>query len=118
LAVAPVTEIRLDSLVYDPNAKSGNVVVNAAEGAFRFITGLQASQNYSIRTPPFATLGVRGTEFIVVIGTNEEQIQLNKGHVIVTTISNKRATLDTLSTVVTVDSQGNIRGPTPMSQPL
>ena len=37
---------------------------------------------------------------------------------IVTTISNKRATLDTLSTVVTVDSQGNIRGPTPMSQPL
>jgi len=57
LAVAPVTEIRLDSFVYDPNAKSGNVVVNAAEGAFRFITGLQASQNYSIRTP-FATLGV------------------------------------------------------------
>jgi len=53
-----------------------------------------------------------------VIGTNEEQIQLNKGQVIVTTISNKRATLDTLSTVVTVDSQGNIRGPTPMSQPL
>jgi hypothetical protein len=63
---APVTEIRLDSFVYDPNAKSGNVVVNAAEGAFRFITGLQASLNYSIRTP-FATRGVRGTEFFVVI---------------------------------------------------
>jgi hypothetical protein len=37
LSVAPVTEIRLDSFVYDPNAKSGNVVINAAEGAFRFI---------------------------------------------------------------------------------
>jgi hypothetical protein len=117
LSVAPVTEIRLDSFVYDPNAKSGNVVINAAEGAFRFITGLQAHQNYAIRTP-FATLGVRGTEFIVVIGPNEEQIQLNKGQVIVTTISNKRATLDTPSTVLSVDSQGNIRGPTPMSQPL
>jgi hypothetical protein len=117
LSVAPVTEIRLDSFVYDPKAKSGNVVVNAAEEAFRFITGLQASQNYSIRTP-FATLGVRGTEFIVVIGPNEEQIQLNKGQVIVTTISNKRATLDTPRTVLSVDSQGNIHGPTPMSQPL
>jgi hypothetical protein len=53
-----------------------------------------------------------------VIGPNEEQIQLNKGQVIVTTISNKRATLDTPSTVLSVDSQGNIHGPTPMSQPL
>jgi FecR protein len=117
LSIAPVTEIRLDSFVYDPNAKSGNVVVNATEGAFRFITGLQASRNYAIKTP-FATLGVRGTEFIVVIGPNEEQIQLNKGEVIVTTISNKRAALDTPSTVLSVDSQGNIHGPTPMSQPL
>jgi hypothetical protein len=38
--------------------------------------------------------------------------------VIVATISNKRGTVDTPSTVVTVDSQGNIHGPTPMSQPL
>lgn len=117
LSVGPVTEIRLDNFVYDPNAKSGNVVVVASEGAFRFITGLQPSQNYSIRTP-FATLGIRGTEFIVRIGSNEEQIQLNKGQVIVTTISNKVVTLDTPNTVVTVDSHGNTQGPTPTNQPL
>jgi hypothetical protein len=61
LSVGPVTEIRLDNFVYDPNAKSANVVVVSSEGAFRFITGLQPSLNYSIPTP-YATFGVRGTD--------------------------------------------------------
>jgi FecR protein len=117
LTVAPVTEIRLDRFVYDPAAKSGNVVVVAVEGAFRFITGHLPSHNYSLSTP-FATLGVRGTEFIVVIKSNEEQIQLNKGKVIVTTISNKVVTLDTPNTVLLVDSHGNTQGPKPLNQPL
>jgi hypothetical protein len=117
LSVAPITEIRLDKFVYDPNAKSGNVVLVAVEGAFRFITGRLPSHNYSIATP-FATLGIRGTEFIVVMKPNEEQVQLNRGRVIVTTISNKVVTLDTPNTVLTIDSNGNTQGPTPTSQPL
>ena len=117
LSVGPVAEIRLDKFVYDPGAKAGSVVVVASEGAFRFITGLQPSQNYSIKTP-FATLGVRGTQFIVLIKGNEEQIQLNRGKVIVTTISNKVVTLDTPNTALLVDSYGNTQGPTPISQPL
>ena len=117
LSVGPVAEIRLDKFVYDPNAKSGKVVVIASEGAFRFITGLQPSQNYAIQTP-FGSLGIRGTEFIVLIKPNEEQIQLNRGKVIVTTISNKVVTIDTPHTVLTIDSNGNTQGPTPMSEPL
>ena len=117
LSLGPVAEIRLDKFVYDPNAKSGRVLVVASEGAFRFITGLQPSQNYTIKTP-YATMGIRGTEFIVLIKGKEEQIQLNRGKVIVTTISNKVVTIDTPHTVLTVDSYGNTQGPTPMSEPL
>lgn len=117
LSVGPVAEVRLDKFIYDPNAKSGKVVVVASEGAFRFITGLQPSQNYEIKIP-YGSLGVRGTEFIVLIKPNEEQIQLNRGKVIVTTISNKVVTLDTPHTVLSIDSSGNTQGPTPMSEPL
>jgi hypothetical protein len=53
-----------------------------------------------------------------MIKPNEEQIQLNRGQVIVTTISNKVVTLDTPYTVLSIDSHGNTQGPTPAHQPL
>jgi hypothetical protein len=117
LSIAPVTEIRLDKFVYDPNGKPGNVIVEAGVGAFRFITGLQQHEAYEIKTP-YATMGVRGTEFIVVITQNEVQTQLLKGEVVVTTISGKVVTMSTPSTVLSVDSHGNTQGPTPSTQSL
>jgi hypothetical protein len=117
LTVAPTTEIRLDKFVYDPGGASGNVVVIATLGAFRFITGVQPHENYEIKTP-VATLGVRGTEFIALVQQNGAEIQLNSGAVIVTTISGKVVPMNIPQTVLTVDSQGNTQGPTPVSQPL
>ena len=63
LSIGPLSMIRLDSFVYDPNASRGNVVLRAGVGAFRFITGLQDKKSYAIKTE-FATIGVRGTEFL------------------------------------------------------
>jgi hypothetical protein len=117
LTIAPTTEIRLDKFVYDPGGASGNVVVIATLGAFRFITGVQAHENYEIKTP-VATLGVRGTEFIALVQQNGAEIQLNSGAVLVTTISGKVVPMNIPQTVLTVDSQGNTQGPTPVSQPL
>src|SRR5580692_4036264 len=117
LTVAPTTEIRLDKFVCDPGGASGNVVVIATLGAFRFITGVQPHENYEIKTP-VATLGVRGTEFIALVQQNGAEIQLNAGEVIVTTISGNVVPMNVPQTVLTVDSQGNTQGPTPVSQPL
>jgi hypothetical protein len=127
LTVGPVTEIRLDKFVYDPNGGSGNVVLVATEGAFRFITGEMPSRNYAIRTP-FATLGVRGTAFNVVLPLRagagpdkscaSEDIQLLKGEVIVTTISAKVVPLTTPNTKLTVDCHGATEGPTPTTEPI
>jgi hypothetical protein len=116
LSIAPVTEIRLDKFVYDPNGTSGNVVVVATEGAFRFITGVQAHENYTIKTP-YATMGVRGTEFNVLIRPDEEQIQLVTGGLVVTSISGVVTTLSTPSTI-SVDSQGNTQTLPATNQPL
>ncbi len=60
LSIGPKSVVTLDKFVFDPNRNSGNVVLSATKGAFRFITGSQDSNHYSIRTP-VATIGVRGT---------------------------------------------------------
>ena len=62
LAVGPMSEIVLDSFIYDPAKKDGEVVINAVKGAFRFITGKSAKSAYTIKTPA-STIGVRGTAF-------------------------------------------------------
>lgn len=62
LAVGPKSQIVLDSFVYDPAKKDGEVVINAAKGAFRFVTGKSAKSAYTIKTPA-STIGVRGTTF-------------------------------------------------------
>jgi hypothetical protein len=117
LAVAPMTEIRLDKFVYDPaGGAQGNVVLVATEGSFRFITGLLPHEDYSIKTP-FATMGIRGTEFIVVIGANGLRIQVISGVVIVTTISGKVVTLSA-GDVLSVTSAGDTQGPTQDSTPI
>jgi hypothetical protein len=66
LSVGPMSTVRLDKFVYDPNKATGTVVVNATRGAYRFVTGVQDSRSYTIKTP-YATLGVRGTVLEVVI---------------------------------------------------
>lgn len=66
LSVGPKSEVRLDKFVYNPNQRNGAVVVHATRGAYRFVTGVQDSKNYQIKTP-YATLGVRGTVLEVVV---------------------------------------------------
>jgi hypothetical protein len=66
LSVGPTSTVRLDKFVYDPNKGTGAVTINANRGAYRFVTGVQDSRSYEIKTP-YATLGVRGTILEVVI---------------------------------------------------
>jgi hypothetical protein len=60
LSVGPRSEVVLDQFVYNPAKNTGEVVLSATRGAFRFISGSQNPLNYKINTPA-ATIGVRGT---------------------------------------------------------
>jgi hypothetical protein len=60
LSVGARSEVKLDRFVYNPDRKTGNVVLEASRGAFRFVSGSQNPSNYTIKTP-LATIGVRGT---------------------------------------------------------
>ena len=59
LDVGPNSSVRLDRFIYDPNRGSGQVILNATRGSFRFSTGAQGSKAYQVKTP-HGTLGIRG----------------------------------------------------------
>jgi hypothetical protein len=69
VSIGPRADLVLDSFVYNPNQGGGKVVINAVQGAFRFITGSQNPRNYAIKTP-VATVGIRGTVLDLLITGN------------------------------------------------
>ena len=68
LSVGPRSEVVLDQFVYDPSRNTGDVVLSATRGAFRFISGSQNPLSYKINTPA-ATIGVRGTIIDCAVGS-------------------------------------------------
>ncbi len=66
LTLSANSSVVLDSLVYDPDKKSGQLILKAVSGSFRFISGSAPKKNYKIRTP-VGTIGIRGTIIFVSI---------------------------------------------------
>ncbi|MEM7424859.1 MAG: FecR domain-containing protein [Pseudomonadota bacterium] len=62
LAMSENASLVLDKFVYAGKAETGEVTINIAKGAFRFITGKQKSESYRINLPA-GVIGVRGTMF-------------------------------------------------------
>lgn len=108
------SEIVLDRFVYDPNRRTGNVVLTASKGAFRFITGSQNPTSYSIKTP-VATIGVRGTIVDVRTGVissvNTTVVTLLEGKVIITLLNGQTLTLDQVGMSYIIKSDGTVQGP-------
>ena len=67
ITVGPNSSVVLDTFVYDPARNSHRVVIDAARGVLRFVTGSGNRDAYEIRTP-VATVGVRGTILDILVG--------------------------------------------------
>jgi len=64
---------QLSEFRYDPVKREGNMLISVIKGSMRFVTGLLGKQNPSavgIRTPT-ATIGIRGTDFIVSVADKD-----------------------------------------------
>ncbi len=58
---------QLNEFHYDPVQRDGNMLISVLKGSMRFVTGMLGKKNpasVAIHTPT-ATIGVRGTDFIV-----------------------------------------------------
>jgi hypothetical protein len=60
LTIGANSRVRLTSFIFNPDRRRGRMVLNALKGAFRFVSGLQPSSAYRLRTP-LASISVRGT---------------------------------------------------------
>jgi hypothetical protein len=115
LSIGPHAELTLDRFVYNPERGTGRVVINATQGAFRFITGSQNPTDYTIRTP-VATLGIRGTILDILISGNTTTgytltVILVEGGATITLPSGQQLNLSKPGTAFVVTSNGGVQGP-------
>lgn len=67
LTIGPRSEMLIRDFEFNPNSYDGGLVVSFLKGTARVVSGLigrQAPENVRFHTPT-ATIGIRGTEFIV-----------------------------------------------------
>ena len=60
LTIGPNSEIVLDEFIYDPNAETGSLILNATKGVFRVVGGKISKKNAVTLKAGTATIGIRG----------------------------------------------------------
>jgi hypothetical protein len=87
VALKSATSLTLNSYKYDAqNAGAGQVVMSLLSGGLRIVTGAVGRTNrpgWSLRTPT-ATMGIRGTDFLVAVATGD-YAQVMDGSISLTT---------------------------------
>ena len=112
LTIGEESNIFLDKFLYDPNAGTGEMILDLTLGVFEVVTGSIPDDGYEVTTPT-ATLGVRGTMFSVVVAADgTTTVTLGNGVVTVTGPGGEVVTISTpgLSTT-TVPAVGGVTVP-------
>ncbi len=111
LTVGPGSRVKLDRFIYNPNKRTGDIVINTTKGAFRFVTGNAKSASYKIRTP-VALIGVRGTIFDwLITAAGDLVLVLVEGEVEVCPTPATCVTVKTPGQVLLVKADGTVEGP-------
>jgi hypothetical protein len=80
LAIGPNATILIDKFVYKGGRTVQQLGIQAAKGAFRFISGQSPSTAYKVSTP-YGTMGIRGTAFDFTVRNGKTYLVLLKGNV-------------------------------------
>lgn len=84
LAMGSAASLVIDELIFDPRARDGRMLVNLAQGAFRFVSGEMNKDGVRIETPS-VVIGIRGTDFSVAVdAAGTTQVAVFSGQVTVT----------------------------------
>jgi hypothetical protein len=121
LFVGPLSSVKLDSFVFNPDNTASRLVFAASKGAFRFISGKSPHAAYEIRTP-FGSLGVNGTVLGFVIAKGQMVAVLKQGAMRVCPHARLSAKahcidVDKPDMAVVVSSKGAV-GPVPKSSDM
>lgn len=116
LTIGASSRVTLDRFVYNPATRTGDVVVNALQGSFRFVSGSAQPGGYTIKTP-VATVGLRGTVVEgYIAGDGSLVLVVVEGSVAATTTDGTTVTLQA-GQFFTVSATGAIGGPSDWTGP-
>lgn len=68
LTIGPNSDVVLDKFVYDPDAKTGELVFSAAKGVFRVVGGKISKKRPITLKTPSAVIGIRGGIASITVG--------------------------------------------------
>ena len=118
LALGPNAGLKLDEFVIGKAGGVTTIGVNLVKGTFRFITGSQKKEAYSIETPS-ATIGVRGTVFDVYVdGSGDTLVLLHQGAVDICTRNRTCRRHNSVGRIVHATVAGALSNPIKFSQGL
>jgi len=112
LQIGQLSEVVLDSFIYDPDAGIGELVIGFGSGAFRFITGEMTNlDGFKLRTPTLA-IGIRGTDLrLVVAGDGATTVAVLEGEVEIEPLRGEAAGVSAAAgQSVSVSATGEISG--------
>lgn len=84
LSIGPLSQVVLDTFVFDPNPAASKVAVSVVKGVARFSTGILPKPDYQVSTPS-CSIGVRGTVFTTIVSdTRDSWVTVEEGQTTVT----------------------------------
>lgn len=108
LSIGPNSDVTLDKFVFDPNRRTGQLVLETGRGLFRFVTGSSDPTGYRLKTPA-ATIGFRGS--IVDIVGDPLTIICVEATITITDVNGNTIVLDTPGQAVRVNPDGTLSDP-------
>ena len=90
LSVEALSEVVLSDYVFDPQAAASSGIINLNAGLFRFNSNKMPDSGLQLKTP-VATIGIRGTEFLVTVTDAATVVDIVEGAVHVAPVGNGQA---------------------------
>jgi len=69
ISIAPKSKVTIEDYMFDPSRFERNVTIDLIKGVMKVVTGLESKGTFNIKTTT-AVMGIKGTEFIAVSGSN------------------------------------------------
>ena len=119
ISLAPRSSIQIEKAVFDPSPSRRKIAVVVTSGTVRFVSGNSPSSAYEVKTPA-GTIGVSGTDFVVLIGFNGSvSVSVNAGSVLLANNAGESVAIEKgqASTIRPADETGKQAAPSAPTRP-
>ncbi len=115
LTVGPNSDVTLDSFVYDPDAKTGELALSSTKGLFRFVGGRISKKQPVVLKTPTATIGIRGGVFTARVSQTATRATFHFGEQMSVSAAGVTKNTQRPGNAISVEGDGPPSDPAPAS---